>query len=157
MVSKLVVVRIRGKTGIKRDIDTALRTIKLYNKHHCVLLENNRATQGTLQKIKDYATWGELNEETLNELLSKRGKLPGNKPLTEAYVKDKIKISIHEFSKEVLSSKKKLKDIPGLKTFFRLKPPKGGFERGGIKTPFSLGGVLGYRGEKINELIRNML
>lgn len=157
MVSKFVVVRIRGKTGLNKKLNMAMETVKLYNKHHCVILDNNKAVQGILQQIKDYSTWGELNEETFNELLTKRGKLPGNKPLTEAYVNEKLKISINEFSKEFLNSKKKLKDIPGLKTFFRLLPPKGGFERGGIKTPFSLGGVLGYRGEKINKLIKNML
>lgn len=40
---------------------------------------------------------------------------------------------------------------------FRLNPPKGGFERKGIKQPFSVGGVLGYRGDSINALIRKML
>ena len=53
--------------------------------------------------------------------------------------------------------KKELNDIPGLKRFFRLKPPEKGFEKKGIKKQYSLGGVLGYRKGKINELIRKML
>lgn len=44
-----------------------------------------------------------------------------------------------------------------LKKFFSLHPPKGGFERKGIKTPFKQGGALGYRGARINDLIRKML
>ncbi len=40
---------------------------------------------------------------------------------------------------------------------FRLNPPKGGFERKGIKKPFSKGGALGYRGSKINSLIKKMV
>ena len=51
------------------------------------------------------------------------------------------------------SSKKKYEYKP----FFRLAPPKGGFERKGIKTSFNLGGALGYRGEKITELIKKMM
>lgn len=43
------------------------------------------------------------------------------------------------------------------KKFFSLAPPKGGFERKGIKKPYSVGGALGYRGEKINDLILKML
>ena len=43
------------------------------------------------------------------------------------------------------------------KKFFRLHPPRKGFERKGIKIPFKLGGALGYRGEKINDLIKRML
>jgi len=41
--------------------------------------------------------------------------------------------------------------------YYHLHPPRGGFERGGIKTPFTLKGALGYRKEKMNLLIRKML
>lgn len=40
---------------------------------------------------------------------------------------------------------------------FALHPPQGGFERKGIKMPFKLGGVYGYRKDKINDLIKRML
>ena len=40
---------------------------------------------------------------------------------------------------------------------FHLSPPRKGFERRGIKVLFSSGGALGYRKEKINELIRRMV
>ena len=49
------------------------------------------------------------------------------------------------------------KDKSDKTKFFRLHPPRGGFERKGIKKPFSEGGVLGYRGNKIAELIRRMI
>jgi large subunit ribosomal protein L30 len=41
--------------------------------------------------------------------------------------------------------------------YFHLHPPRGGFERKGIKTPFTLKGSLGYRKDKINVLIKKML
>ena len=40
---------------------------------------------------------------------------------------------------------------------FHLASPRGGFERKGIKKTYSEGGVLGYRAEKINELVKRML
>ena len=40
------------------------------------------------------------------------------------------------------------------KKFFLLHPPRGGFERKGIKVPFNKGGALGYRGPKVNDLIK---
>ena len=46
---------------------------------------------------------------------------------------------------------------PSAKKFYSLHPPRGGFERRGIKKPFKLKGALGYRGDKINDLIRKML
>lgn len=39
----------------------------------------------------------------------------------------------------------------------RLGPPRKGFGRKGIKAPFTIGGALGYRGEKINELLMRMI
>jgi len=38
-----------------------------------------------------------------------------------------------------------------------LHPPRKGYGRKGIKVPFKVGGGLGYRGEKINDLIMRML
>ena len=154
---KIAIVRIRGSMGVKKEIKDTMSMLRLYNKNHCIIINNSPNMIGMLKKTKDYITWGEINEETFKELLSKRGKLVGKKSLTETYLKEKTKLSTDEFIKEFFNFKKTLKDIPGLKPFFRLKPPTKGFERKGIKVPFSMGGVLGYRKEKINDLIMRML
>jgi len=44
-----------------------------------------------------------------------------------------------------------------LKRFFRLSPPRQGFERKGVKVSYTKGGALGYRGKEINKLIKKML
>jgi large subunit ribosomal protein L30 len=44
-----------------------------------------------------------------------------------------------------------------LQNHFHLHPPRGGLGRRGIKHPFSQKGALGYRGAKINDLIKKML
>ncbi|MBW2970579.1 hypothetical protein KY320_00300, partial [Candidatus Woesearchaeota archaeon] len=44
-----------------------------------------------------------------------------------------------------------------LKPYFRLSPPRGGFERKGVKNSFKSGGAAGYRGSKMNELIKRMI
>ena len=43
------------------------------------------------------------------------------------------------------------------KEVFFLAPPVGGFERKGIKQPFSIGGALGERKEGIDSLIQKMM
>src|SRR3989344_5510737 len=96
-------------------------------------------------------------KETFKLLLEKRGKLPGHKPLTSDYLKEKLKSDFDSFAQDFMSFKKELKDIPGLKKFFRLNPPTHGFDRKGIKVPYSLGGALGYRKEKINDLVKRMI
>jgi large subunit ribosomal protein L30 len=49
------------------------------------------------------------------------------------------------------------KDSKLKKKFYRLNSPKKGYGRKGIKVPFSTGGALGYRGDKINDLIKRMM
>ena len=44
-----------------------------------------------------------------------------------------------------------------VQNYFRLHPPRGGFEKRGIKESFTNKGALGYRGAKINILIKKML
>jgi|SRR3989338_3710431 len=156
-MSKLAIIRLRGITGVRKEIKTTMDLLRLYNKHHLVILENSVQNIGMLKKIKDFVTWGEINEETFKELLKKRARLPGNMLLTEQYLKEKTQLSMDDFTKEFFSSKIQLKHVPGLKTFFRLKPPIGGFENQGIKLPFSMNGSLGYRGAQINILIKKML
>ena len=156
-MTKIAVIRIKGKIGLRKDVKDTLNMLRLFNKHTYVIVKNTLNYIGMIKKVKDYVTWGEIDQETFNLLLNKRGKIAGNKPLTEDYLKDKNNVNYEQFTKEFFENKKNLKDIPGVKQFFRLKPPEKGFEKGGIKRPFSMGGVLGYRKDKINDLIRKML
>lgn len=154
---KFAIVRIRGKNKIFGKIEDTMKMLKLYDKNSCIIVNCSDSMIGMIHKIKDYVTWGEVSEETIKILLEKRGKIFGKKPLTEDYLKSKTKLNYEQLAKEVFEGKKSLKDIPGLKTYFRLKPPTGGFERKGIKVPYSMGGTVGYRREKINDLIKKMI
>ena len=153
----LIVVRVRGPAKVNSRINDTMKMLRLYKVNNCIIVENNPNYIGMIEKIKDYVTWGELDLDTFKVLLQKRGRLAGNKILNNEYLMSKLKTTIEEFSKEVFSGKKKLKDIPGLKGFFRLNPPIKGYEPSGIKKPYSMGGALGYRKENINELIRRMI
>lgn len=154
---RIVIIRIHGKSGLKKGVKDTFNMLRLYKKHNCVIVSNTSDIIGMLKKLNNSITWGEINKETFALLIKRRGKLARKTNLTEDYVKEKLKISIDEFIDQVFEFKKELKDLPGLKLFFRLLPPRGGFERGGVKEQFSKGGVLGYRKDKINDLIKRMV
>ncbi|MBS3111700.1 50S ribosomal protein L30 [Candidatus Woesearchaeota archaeon] len=154
---KIAVVQVRGAINMTRKVKDTLKFLKLIRKNSCVIVELTDSVKGMLLKVKDYVTWGEIDKETAKELLAKRGRIVGNKSLTENYLKEKVKLDFDGFVNEFFEGKKKLKEIPGVKSYFRLHPPRKGYERGGIKKPFSLGGVLGYRKDTINDLIRRMI
>ena len=156
-MNKIAIVRIRGELNIRKGIKDTLNMLRLFNKNYCVIVDNNPNYVGMIKKVKDYVTWGEINKETFELLLKSRGRLAGNKKLTEDYLKDKLKCSFSDFVNDFFNGKRILKDLPGLKQFFRLSPPVRGFERGGIKNPFSLGGALGYRKDNINDLVKRMV
>jgi large subunit ribosomal protein L30 len=150
------VVRVRGTVNIKPDIKKTMQLLRLTRANHCVLLEENVVHKGMLQVVKDYTTWGEINKETLTKLLSARGKLSGDKPLTEEYLKKAT--SYHTFEKlaeAILENKVNYTKLPDVKPVFRLNPPKKGHRT--VKRSFVNKGSLGYRKEHINTLIERML
>lgn len=154
---KVAVIQIRGGIHLNQQFKDSLNLLRLRKKNTCIVLESTPSSMGTLIKLKDYITWGELDTDTLKLLLEKRGRLAGNKLLDEDYLKQKTKMNLDQFVKNLMENKIKLKDVPGLKPFFRLTPPRGGFERNGIKKQFSLGGALGYRKNDINNLLKKMM
>ena len=150
------VVRVRGIVNIKPDIKKTLQLLRLTRVNHCVLLEESKVTKGMLQVVKDYTTWGEISEATATKLLSQRGMVQGDKPLTDELVKSATSHeNIKALSKEITSGKMNYRDIPDIKPLFRLHPPKKGFE--GVKRSYTTGGALGYRGKDINKLLERML
>ena len=151
----IAAIRVRGRTGIRKDIEDTLKMLKLTRINHAVIIEDTPSYLGMLQKAKDYITWGEVDADSVTSLISKRGKLSGNVKLTEEYVKENTDFSsIEDLSKAVVESGAKLEDS-GIKPVFRLHPPRKGYKD--LKKTFAESGTLGYRGEKIGDLIKKMI
>ena len=150
------VIRVRGIVNVKPKIAKTLALLRLTRNNHCVLLEQTKEIKGMLQQVKDYVTWGEINEKTLSTLLQKRGRLTGDHLLTDEFVSSATSSkTISDLTKALLDGSLHLKEIPELKPVFRMNPPVKGFE--GIKRSFVNKGALGYRGEKINDLLERMM
>ena len=149
------VVRVRGSAGVRRDIADTMEMLRLNRINHAVLVEETPSYLGTLQKAKDYITWGEIDQETLKAMIMKRGRIIGGDKITDDYIKEKTDYdSVEEFAEAVFQGDVKLEDA-GIKPVFRLHPPRKGYEA--IKKAFNEGGSLGYRGEEINNLLKRMI
>lgn len=155
-MAKLALIRLRSGIRAKGEVRDTLAMLRLHRINHLVLVDDNPSYRGMVQKVKDYITWGEIDAETLARLIRKRGRLIGNRPITDEYVQEKLGMTIEEFAKKVVDGEMKLTDLPNIKPVFRLHPPRGGL-KGSKKRSFKEGGALGYRGEKINDLIERML
>jgi large subunit ribosomal protein L30 len=150
------VIRVRGTINIKPNIKKTLQLLNLTRVNHCVLIDETSSNKGMLQIVKDYITWGEIQKETLTKMIKQRGRLEGDKPITEDHLKSIT--SYKDFEKladAIISKKFKFKEIPKVKPIFRLNPPNKGY--GSIKRPYTKKGALGYRSKEINMLIEKML
>lgn len=152
----LAVIRLRGEVGVSKNVAATLELLRLRKKHRCILVPATANYMGMISKVKDYCTFGEVEEAVVKELLQKRGRIAGNKPLTAEFLKQS-KLTFETFAKKLMNSEIKFRDVEGLKPFFKLHPPIGGFEREGIKKPFAMHGSLGYRRADINKLLRKMI
>jgi large subunit ribosomal protein L30 len=145
---KYIAIRIRGTVDVPKDVQDTLKLLRLRRKFTSVIIEKNQVNNGMLHKAKDYISFGEINQETLKQILLKRAKKEGEKPLEIAGK------AIEEFIQKFLDNKAKFSDIK-VKPFFRLHPPRGGFKKSTrLSAPK---GLLGYQGEKINLLVQRML
>ncbi|HLC81655.1 MAG TPA: uL30 family ribosomal protein [Candidatus Nanoarchaeia archaeon] len=139
---KLAVILVRGMVSMTKSMKDTLEMLRLSHKNYCVVVDNTPAMVGMLKKVKDFVTWGEISEAAFKELVDKRGE---------------------EYLGRTTDSKKKYDyktlEIDGrkYKPYFRLNPPRKGFGRKGIKVSFRASGGLGYRADKINDLIKRMV
>ena len=153
-----LVIRVRSDVGVERSIKETMHMLNLTRVNHAVLVPQNPQYKGMLQKAKDYVTWGEVSEETIGNLLNERGRMSGDKPLTDAAVKENSEFSnIAALAKAIASGENSVKDVEGMKRVFRLHPPRGAKGWGGIKRSFQVGGALGARGEEIEALVARMI
>ncbi len=141
-MKRLAVILVRGFVGMSQPVRDTLAMLSLSRKNMCIVVPDTPVIRGMMQKAKDYITWGEIADETYTKLLKERGK----------EYKGRLTDSKERYSYTVLQDGEK-----SYKKYFTLNPPRKGFGRKGIKVSFAAGGALGYRREKINDLIVRML
>ena len=144
MAKKIAIVRVRGNVRKEKYVVDTLDMLRLYTKNYCVVVENTPQMMGMIKMVKDFVTYGEIDDNTFNDLISKRG--------------DEYEGRIAD-SKGLIDYKRRYFEHNGkkYKKNFRLNPPVGGYGRQGTKKAFKLGGALGYRKNKINDLIKRMI
>jgi large subunit ribosomal protein L30 len=152
----IAAVRVRGSISAQREARATLDMLRLGRTNHGVLVDNRPAFLGMLKRVQNYVTWGEVSKETVALMLQKRGRLAGNKKLTDEYAAKIGYKSLGELADAIASCKAEYSKLPNITPVFKLHPPSKGF-KGKTKKSFRAGGEAGYRGEAINELVKRMV
>ena len=150
-----LVVRIKGTVNIPTWAKTTLANLNLDKKFRATLVAENLETLGMLRKVKDIVAWTSVDADFIKELLERRGKISGYKPLTKGNLPKGFE-SIEELATAIAQNKTSMSKLKNsIKPWFALAPPKGGFKQK-TKKHFSQDGVLGHN-EQLVQLVRNML
>lgn len=123
---------------------------------HAVFIDDRPSNIGMLRKVQNYITWGEISKENVALLLKNRGRLVGDKKLTDEYAKEIGYKSLDDLAEATYKLVVNYNNLPKVKPVFRLHPPKKGF-KGKVKRSYVAGGVTGYRSDAINDLIKRMI
>ena len=155
-----VAIRVRGTVDASPEVSQTLYMLRLRRKFTATLYHSSQpGVLGMLKLAENWIAWGEINRDTLVELLRRRGRIVGDKPLTDGWVKENLGLNeVEELADKLLAGELYLNKLKnrGVKPFFRLHPPKGGF-KSSIKRRYGDGGVLGYWGTDINKLLTLMI
>lgn len=149
------VVRISGKANLERDTKDTLKMLRLDAPHNCALLPITPDYKGMIERVRDHVTYGEIDKQTLVEVLRKRLRTSGNEKVSEPSLKTVTGHASHEELADVLlSGKVRLSNFKKVQPILRLTPPSKGFKSTKSHYPE---GDLGYRGNAINSLLERMV
>ncbi|HEX2013739.1 MAG TPA: 50S ribosomal protein L30 [Nitrososphaera sp.] len=154
MLVAYLVVRIKGTVNIPAWAQMTLDGLNLDKRFRATIVPENPEYLGMLRKVKEVVAWTKADAAIVKELLEKRGRKAGYKPLTKADLPKEYK-SIDDLASAIADNKVSMSKIEGVKPWFALGPPKGGFKRK-TKTQYAQNGVLGDDSELV-EIVKRML
>jgi large subunit ribosomal protein L30 len=153
-----LVVRMKGTVNIPNWAQSTLDNLHLHKKFRATLIPENEQTLGMLRKIKEIVAWTSVEESFIREFVEKKGRYTSTKLLTsykESQEKGEKATDINRVISDISKNESFMSKISGLKPWFALNPPKGGFKKKS-KVLYSQNGILGENRDLV-ELVRRMM
>jgi large subunit ribosomal protein L30 len=123
-----LVVRIRGTVNIPYWANNTLDNLNLDKRFRATVIPENPESLGMLRKVKEMVAWTSADATIIKELLEKRGRKTGFKPITNSDLPEGYK-TIEELASAIADNKMTLSKIRSIKPWFALNSPRGGFKR----------------------------
>jgi large subunit ribosomal protein L30 len=149
-----LVVRIRGTVNIPYWADNTLDNLNLDKRFRATVIPENPESLGMLRKVKEMVAWTSADATIIKELLEKRGKKTGFKPITNSDLPEGYN-TIEELASAIADNKITLSKIRSIKPWFALNSPRGGFKRK-TKTQYSQDGIIG-EDKGLADIVKRML
>jgi len=151
----LLVLNLHGAINSSGPVRKALEELKVVRRFSASVVPSDASTLGTLRLCKDHVAWAPIDKDLLATLLMKRGMVSTTKALDAASLKRMGYKDHEDLASKMITGEMRLSAVEGLRPFFRLAPPKGGFKQS-MRRATSEEGVLG-RNPQLGDLVRRML
>ncbi len=169
-----LVVRMKGTVNVPYWARITLESLSLNKRFRATIIPENEQTLGMLRKIKEFVSWTSVDSEFIREFIEKRGRSSSSKLLSAApdtaaapdnpngqinnnntENKDSQNVDLGKIVSIISQNELYLSKISGIKPWFALNPPKGGFKRRS-KRSYSQAGILGENKELVSIVKRMM-
>jgi large subunit ribosomal protein L30 len=131
----------RGTVNVPYWANTTLESLNLSKKFRATIVPESTEYLGMLNRIRQLVTWCRVDNETVKDLLDKKGRKTASQPLRESDLPKEYdnldKLAIDIANETVVLSK-----LNGIKPWFALNPPRGGFKKS-VKKQTTQNGILG--------------
>ena len=156
-MGKILVVNLHGLINVPTATRQTLIELGVGRRFAAAVVGDDPSSKGAVRSCKDYVAWAPIDQELLTALLQSRGRVSNSRSLDSEALKAMGFKSHAELAKAIIGSEGsgRLSSVKGLKPFFGLSPPKGGFKRSSRKQ-FKEGGILGEN-PKLPEIVRRMI
>lgn len=149
-----LVVRIKGTVNIPQRAKKTLDGLNLEKRFRATIVPEGTEYLGMLRRVKEEIAWTKADAGIIKELLEKRGRKTGYKPITKPDLPKEYN-DIDQLAAAIAENKITMSKIGGIKPWFALNPPRGGFKRK-TKTQYAQDGILGEDGD-LTEIVKRML
>lgn len=151
----MLVLNIHGAINSSAPVRKALEELKVVRKFTASVVSDDASTVGMLKLCKDRVAWAPVDAELLSALLKKRGMVSTTRALDADALKKMGFKKPEELAAKMLEEGMRLSAVEGIRPFFRLAPPRGGFKRS-MRRQTTEKGLLGSN-PKLAQLVRRML
>ena len=152
----LLVVNLRGLVNTRTPVRTTLEQLSIARRFNATIVPDDKVYRGMLNLSKEHVAWCKIDSSMAEKLLQLRSEKSTGVKFSESELKKNDEYhSFAELAKGLESGKAKLSHCEGMRPFFRLSPPKGGFRRS-TRTQYRAGGILGHN-EELAKLVEKML
>lgn len=155
MAKAYLILRVKGQADVPHWARTTMKLLKLEKKHRATVVPATPVTAGMLKKIQTFVAWCEPDAQLVRELIEKRARKTGYRPVTAEDIKAMGYDGTGALAESLSSGEVALSKLAPLKPWFALAPPRLGFRRSTKK----LAGQKGILGRNVDlpELIRRMM